>query len=93
MGTKEHKLDCRLNCNSCEYVAVAHLCEYSKDDMTFWFGRLNIITDSPLESLDEFIITLSDGRKGKAKEIRQNFGMTMQDQDCLVDFVGLSKLA
>jgi hypothetical protein len=75
------------------YDGVVHLIEFQREDMSFWFGRIDADGNFPVNSGEEFTIYLSDGRTGQAKEIVQNVYVNSEVQGMFIDFVGLGKLS
>ena len=96
---EERKLDGAVELKGSKWECNVHLLEFARDDMCFWFGRLNTgKIDFPGQLDDLCQVELEDGRSGLARIVGVHGSMLLQEpygagvapENGFVDFVGTS---
>lgn len=91
----EGKIDCTLTSPALNlsYDVLAHIFLFRRDNMQFWFARIDVPSDCGINFPDDKKIKLvmPDGTYGWCYESSQRVSMTSEGQILILDVAGVGK--
>ena len=91
----ETKTDCTVIDGRKSYLGVAHLILFQRDNLRFWFARINLSSDIPPDLPKDKKIKLQfpDGTFGWCYNASHSqYDLSMTDQQVLLDVVGIGEM-